>query len=52
MKMRQCELHDYISDISERADVRAGSPLPLGFQEKGGGANFAIFSRNASRPRL
>ena len=46
------ELHDYISEISERADVRAGSPLPLGTQESGGGVNFAIFSRHASRVRL
>jgi isoamylase len=45
-------LHDYISEISERADVRAGSPLPLGTQERGGWVNFAIFSRGASRVRL
>ena len=52
MKTPQRELHDYISEISERADVRAGSPLPLGTQERGGGVNFAIFSRDASRVRL
>jgi isoamylase len=52
MKTPQRELHDYISETSERADVRAGSPLPLGTQERGGGVNFAIFSRNASRVRL
>ena len=52
MKTPQRELHDYISEISERADVRAGSPLPLGTQETGGGVNFAIFSRHASRVRL
>jgi len=46
------ELHDYLSGISERADVRAGSPLPLGIQESGGGVNFALFSRHASRVRL
>ena len=33
MKTPERELHDYISEISERADVRAGSPLPLGTQE-------------------
>jgi isoamylase len=48
----QRELYDYISEISERADVRAGFPLPFGTQERGGGVNFAIFSRNASRVRL
>ena len=52
MKTPQRDLHDYISEISERADVRAGSPLPLGTQERGGGVNFAIFSRYASRVRL
>ena len=46
------ELHDYIADISEHTDVRAGSPLPLGVQETGGGVNFALFSRHASRIRL
>ena len=48
----QRELHTYIAELSERADVRAGSPLPLGALERGGGVNFAIFSRNASRVRL
>jgi glycogen operon protein len=52
MKTPKRELHDYIPEVSERADVRAGSPLPLGTQEIGGGVNFAIFSRNASRVRL
>jgi glycogen operon protein len=52
MKTPQRELHNYISEISERADVRAGSPLPLGTQGRGGGVNFAIFSRHASRVRL
>ena len=43
---------EYLSDTSESIEVRAGSPLPLGTQESGGGVNFAIFSRNASRVRL
>ena len=51
-KRPERELHNYISDVSEWADVRAGSPLPMGTQESGGGVNFAIFSRNASRVRL
>ena len=46
------ELHNYISEIAEQADVRAGLPLPLGAEEKGAGVNFAVFSRNASRVRL
>jgi len=52
MKTPQRELQDYISEVSEHANVRAGSPLPLGTQESGGGVNFAVFSRNASRVRL
>ena len=48
----QRELRDYISETSEHADVRPGSPLPFGNQELSGGVNFAIFSRNASRVRL
>ena len=46
------KLRTHISKVSARTDVRAGSPLPLGAQESGGGVNFAIFSRNASRVRL
>ena len=45
-------LNGYISDTSERADIRTGSPLPLGIQEVGGGVNFAIFSRHATRVRI
>ena len=52
MKTPQRELHDYTAEISEHADVQAGSPLPLGIQERGGGVNFSIFSRHASRVRL
>ena len=52
MEAPQRALHDYIADISEHAGVRAGSPLPLGIQERGDGVNFAIFSRYASRVRL
>jgi isoamylase len=52
MKTPQPELRDYISKISERTDIRAGAPLPLGTQETGGGVNFALFSRYASRVRL
>ena len=50
--MPRRNLRDYISETSEHADVRAGSPLPLGTQESGGGVNFAIFTRNATRVRL
>jgi isoamylase len=51
-KTPERELHNYISEISERTDVRMGSPLPLGTHEARGGINFAIFSRYASRVRL
>jgi pullulanase/glycogen debranching enzyme len=52
MKPPQRELRHYISEISEHAQVRVGSPLPLGTLERAGGVNFAIFSRHASRVRL
>jgi glycogen operon protein len=52
MKTSQRDLHDRFSEMSDRADVRTGSPLPLGTQETEGGVNFAIFSRCASRIRL
>ena len=48
----QRESHDYIPEISGSADIRVGSPLPLGTQESEGGVNFSIFSRDASRVRL
>src|SRR5271168_2014521 len=44
--------HETSETSSPRVDVRTGSPLPLGTLESGGGVNFAIFSRNASRVRL
>ena len=52
VKTSERALADYVSEVSERADVRAGSPLPLGTLERGGGVNFAIFSRAATRVRL
>ena len=45
-------LHDYVTEVSERTDVRVGVPLPLGPYARGKGVNFAFFSRNASRVRL
>jgi isoamylase len=45
-------LPDSIPKTSELADVRPGSPNSLGAQEIGGGVNFAIFSRYATRVRL
>jgi len=52
METAQHEPHDYIPEISGSADIRVGSPLPLGTQESEGGVNFSIFSRDASRVRL
>jgi len=51
-KTPERELHDSRSKTSEHADVRARSPLALGTHETGGGVNFALFSRYASRIRL
>jgi hypothetical protein len=46
------ELHGCTPAISERTDVRAGFPLPLGDLEWGGGTDFAALSRGGSRIRL
>ena len=45
-------LHDYVAEVSEHTEERRGVPLPLGAHEYGGGVNFALFSRHASRVRL
>ncbi|MBS1212306.1 MAG: glgX, partial [Proteobacteria bacterium] len=45
-------LHDYVAEVSEHTNERRGFPLPLGAHEYGGGVNFALFSRHASRVRL
>jgi isoamylase len=42
----------YVADVCEHTEVRRGVPLPLGTLESGGGVNFALFSRHASRVRL
>jgi isoamylase len=52
MNIPQRELQDHISEISERTDVRAGTPLPSGTQERDGGINFAVFSWDATRVDL
>jgi isoamylase len=41
------EFAEYVRQVSESADEQMGSPLPLGAQPWNGGANFAVFSRNA-----
>jgi glycogen operon protein len=45
-------LQAYAAQVSECTDVRIGVPLPMGTHEFGGGVNFAIFSRHATRVRL
>lgn len=52
MKATERDLLEYLPETSERADVRVGSPLPLGPREMSGGINFSLFSRHASRVRL
>ncbi len=41
--------NEYVRSVSETGDVRIGEPLPLGVRQRGDGANFAIFSRHATR---
>ncbi|MCD6291502.1 MAG: glycogen debranching protein GlgX [Anaerolineae bacterium] len=50
--MSERRLSDYLQDTSETGDVRVGIPLPLGAHRLGDGANFAIFSRHATRVYL
>ena len=52
MKTPRPKLRDRASVDSERADVREGSPLPMGTQKSGKGVNFALFSRHATGVRL
>lgn len=52
MKPAERVLHDYMAEVCERAEVQVGDPLLLGTHERGGGVNFALFSRHASRVRL
>ena len=48
----RAEPADDLAEISERANVRAGCPLPLGTDESAGGVNFALFSRHATHVQL
>jgi len=45
-------LAEYISEVSEHADVRHGFPLPLGAYEFEAGVNFSLLSRDATTVRL
>ncbi|MEJ0000432.1 MAG: glycogen debranching protein GlgX [Verrucomicrobiota bacterium] len=45
-------LPDYVARLCETAEVRIGRPFPFGVEEYGGGVNFALFSRHATRVRL
>ena len=52
MKTPRPKQRDRASVDSERADVREGSPLPVGTQRSGKGVNFALFSRHATGVQL
>ncbi len=52
MTATECPLHAYVTEVSERTDVRVGMPLPMGAYAHGEGVNFAFFSRHASRVQL
>jgi len=49
---RERPLHDYLKEVSDHTGVRVGSALPLGTSQQETGANFAFFSRHATRVRL
>lgn len=50
--MSQRGFPEYLKEVSETGDVRAGSPLPLGAHREDDGVNFALFSRHATGVRL
>jgi isoamylase len=52
MKTPERPLHDYLAEVCECTEVRAGVPMPMGTHEFGRGVNFAFLSRHASRVRL
>jgi glycogen operon protein len=52
MKTPERPMQTDMVEVSEHADVRRGSPLPLGPHESGEGVNFTFFSRHAGRVRL
>ncbi len=52
MKTPERPLHDYLAEVCECTEVRAGVPLPMGAHEYGRGVNFAFCNRHASRVRL
>ena len=52
MKALERPLREYVAEISECSEVRRGVPLPFGPHESGGGVNFSLFSRHATRVRL
>jgi glycogen operon protein len=45
-------LPEYVAEVSESAEIRLGRAFPFGAHEFGGGVNFAVFSRHATRVRL
>jgi isoamylase len=47
--MTERGLRKYAQEVSESSRVRTGTPLPLGTHQHGDGANFALFSRHATR---
>ncbi len=51
-KATERSLPEYLAEVRETTDVRRGTPLPLGTRAILDGANFAIFSRHATRVRL
>ncbi len=52
MSTTERPLPEYVTEVSELTEVRIGVPLPMGIHGYGGGVNFALFSRHASRVRL
>jgi isoamylase len=51
-KTAERPLPEYLEEVRETANIRRGTPLPLGTRAMFEGVNFALFSRHARRVRL
>ena len=51
-KFAERPLPEYLQEVVDTAEVRRGTPLPIGARALLDGVNFALFSRHARRVRL
>ena len=51
-KFAERPLPEYLQEVEDTAEIRRGTPLPIGARALLNGVNFALFSRHARRVRL